>query len=225
MSIAKFRRLGLSALAVVVLAVSVAGCSSPASLVDTFTGKITAADFQFSATIAGTMHVEVSGMKLDGTFSGTAKLKGKDSATAMTTSMAGSTSTQESVTVDGTTYTKGTDGTWTKSAKSDNNDISTFLKSAGGLTDKGIETHNGQQLHRLASNAPFDPKMMGLDTAKITDVKVDLVFWAKDDGTPAGMSLSGGWTQDFSGSKGPVTVTLDYNFDSLSGVTIDAPAA
>ena len=51
-----------------------------------------------------------------------------------------------------------------------------------------------------------------------------VVFWATDDGTPAGFTVDGTWKQDVGGTTAEATITLDFTFDSLSGVTIEAPA-
>jgi hypothetical protein len=221
------RRIGLGAMAVVLVG-SVAACSSK-SLVDNFTSKITASDFQASGPISGTLQMTLGGTIYDATISGTEKLKGKDSDQSMTTSLAAtgttaaSASTTDTITVGDSTYTRTDNGTWTKAARSDS-DITTIL-AAVAIADKGVETHNGQQLHRLDSTKPFDPKLLfSSSTSGLTDVNVTLTFWAQDDGTPAGMMIAGTYTQDVSGTPGAVTLSLDFNFTSLSGVTVEAPS-
>jgi hypothetical protein len=61
-------------------------------------------------------------------------------------------------------------------------------------------------------------------TTGITNPIVSLTFWAKDDGTPAGMTMTATYTQASSGSTDDVTMLLEISFDSLSGVSIDAPS-
>jgi hypothetical protein len=51
-----------------------------------------------------------------------------------------------------------------------------------------------------------------------------LSFWVEDDGTPAGVSLQASLDQRISFTMAHETVTLDIVIDSLSGVTITAPA-
>jgi hypothetical protein len=221
------RRMGLGVLALVLVG-SVAACSSK-SLVDNFTSKITASDFQASGPISGTLSMTLGDGTYDGTISGTEKLKGKDSDQSMTTSLAAtgttpaSASTTDIITVGDSTYTRSDNGAWTKAARSDS-DITTIL-SAVAIADKGVETHNGQQLHRLDSTKAFDPKLIfSSSTSSMTDVKVTLTFWAKDDGTPAGMMIAGTYTQDVNGTPAAVKMSLDFSFTSLSGVTIEAPS-
>lgn len=221
------RRIGLGVLAVVLVG-SVAACSSK-SLVDNFTSKITASDFQASGPISGTLSMTLGGGTYDATISGTEKLKGKDSDQSMTTSLAAtgttpaSASTTDIITVGDSTYTRSDNGAWTKAARSDS-DITTIL-GAVAIADKGVETHNGQQLHRLDSTKAFDPKLIfSSSSSSLTDVKVTLTFWAKDDGTPAGMMIAGTYTQDMNGTPAAVTMSLDFSFTSLSGVTVEAPS-
>jgi hypothetical protein len=217
------RRVALGAIAVAMVA-SVAACGSK-SLTENFTSKITASDFQTAGTINGTMTVTVAAQKIDATFGGTIKLKGKDSAMTMSTTMIGSTSTTEQITIGDTKYEKGSDGTWKKTTKTaSDTGINDLLGS--GVTDKGVEAHNGQQLHRLETTKAVDPKAFfgSSSAATMSNVKLSLTFWAKDDGSPAGMTITGTWTQDVSGTAADATMTMDFNFDTLSGVTIEAPS-
>lgn len=194
------------------------------SLVQSFTSRVTASDFQASGSVAGTTTVSVGDKKYDGTLSGTIKLKGRDSALTITTSIAGSKTTDESVSVGDSDYERSNGGAWTKSARSSSGVDISVLPSAGGLTDKGVQSHNGQQLHRLETTKPVDPKTVGFGDSSMSNPKFTLAFWAKADGTPAGMTIAGTWTEDMSGSPAKATMSVDFNFEKLSGVTIEAPS-
>jgi hypothetical protein len=198
------------------------GASS--SLVKNFTSRITASDFQASGPVAGTMTVTAASQKLDGTFAGAIKLSGKDSSLTLTTSMTGSKTTTETVSVGDSDYERTNGGKWTRSARSSTGlDISSFL-SAGSLTDKGVQSHGGRQLHRLETGKPLDPKTVGFGDSSMSNPKFTLTFWAKDDGSPAGMMMAGTWTQAMSGAAANATMSLDFNFEKLSGVEIAAPS-
>ncbi len=221
------RRIGFAILAVAVVG-SVAACGSK-SLTDDFTSKITDSNFQASGTITGSYSTTVSGMTVHSTITGTDKIKGKDSAMSMTiaadatTPQAFSTST-DTIDVGGNTYLRDNNGPWTKSAdKADATTITGVVKTIG-LTDKGIESHFGQQLHRLDSTKSVPPSLLFSDTTSITNPTVSLSFWAKDDGTPAGMTMTATYTQASSGNSDDVTMLLEISFDSLSGVSVDAPS-
>jgi len=191
------------------------------SLVASYTSKVTASDFQASGSIAGTVSVTSGGQKTDGTYSGTFKIKGNDSSSTMTMTVGGSKSTGDQVSVGGSDYSRTNNGAWTKSASSSTG-FSFSLLTAGGVTDKGVETHTGQRLHHLDLVKPPNAKSLFSDPNMATGTYV-VVLWAKDDGTPAGMTVSGSWSQAVNGASAQETISLDYSFDTLSGVTIEAP--
>jgi hypothetical protein len=214
------RRLG--AVAVILTVVATVGACGSKSLVENFTSNITASDFQASGPVTGTVSVTVSGQKVDGTYNGTIKIKGKDSASTMTMVIAGSTTTNDKVSLGDSDYSRTGGGSWTKSARSANGmDVPALV--AGGVTDKGVETHNGQPLHHLELSKAPDAKAF-FDDPNMASGNFTLVLWSKDDGSPAGMTISGSWTQDMNGAPAQATLAIDFSFDSLSGVDIQAPS-
>jgi len=227
------RRVGLAVVGAAVVA-SVAACGSNSatpkpSLIDSFTSKITAADFQASGALTGTYTMTVSGTAFNATITGTDKIHGKDSAMSMKLDVAATSATpasstlNDSVDVGGFSYTRTDGGAWTKSAKTSDTTITTVISQVG-LADKGVESHFNQQLHRLESTKPVPVSLMFSDTTGVTNPNLALTFWTKDDGTPAGMTMAATYTQVSSDSSGDVTMSLDVSFDSLSGVTIEAPS-
>jgi hypothetical protein len=221
------RRITLFAI-VVAVGGSLAGCGSK-SLVENFTSKIQADDFQASGPITGSFKMAAEGMVFDITLSGTMKIKGKDNAQTMKMDMAAtdvtpaSSTTNESITVGDWSYSRSNGGDWTKEARSTTDDVASVIKTIV-VTDKGVESHYGQQLHRLESSKPLDPKAFFSDMSGISDASLTLTFWAKDDGTPAGMVVAGTFKQDQGGTLLDVTISMDLAFESLSGVTVEAPS-
>jgi hypothetical protein len=191
------------------------------SLVASYTSKVTASDFQASGSIAGTVSVTSGGQKTDGTYSGTFKIKGSDSSSTMTMTLGGSKSTGDQVSVGGSDYSRTNGGKWTKAARSSTS-LSIPGLAAGGVTDKGVETHNSQRLHHLDPLKAPGAKSLFSDPNMATGTYV-VVLWAKDDGTPAGLTISGSWSEELNGASAQATISLDYSFDALSGVTIEAP--
>jgi hypothetical protein len=227
------RRIGLAVIGAAVI-VSVAACGSNSatakpSLLDSFSAKITSADFQASGALTGSYKMTVSGTDFTATISGTDKIHGKDSDMSMKLDMAATSATpasstvNDSIDVGGFTYTRTDGGTWTKTAKTSTTTITSVIAQVG-LADKGVESHFNQQLHRLESTKTVPASLMFADTTGVTDANLTLVFWAKDDGTPAGMEYAATYTQTSGDTSGQVTMTLDISFDSLSGVTIVAPS-
>jgi hypothetical protein len=201
------------------------GCSSSGggqSLTDTFMSKAAAADFQAAGSIAGTISMSMGGQSFDGTYTGTFSVKGKDSSTSMTTTIAGGTSVSDQVSVGDSDYSRSDDGQWTKTPRSDQG-LSVPAMLAGGVTDKGAETHNGQQLHRLELNKTPAARDVFSDP-NMANGNFSVIFWAKDDGTPAGMTISGSWSQDINGAQATATLNMDFTFEKLSGVTVEAPS-
>jgi hypothetical protein len=227
------RRIGLAVVGAAVVA-SVAACGSNSatpkqSLIDSFTSRITAADFQASGALNGTYAITVSGTTLKATISGTDMIHGKDSAMTMKVDMAATSATpasstvNDSVDVGGFTYTRTDGGAWSKAAKTSDTTITSVISQVG-LADKGVESRFNQQLHRLESTKLVPISLMFTDTTGVTNPNLTLTFWTKDDGTPAGMTMAATFTQVSSDSSGDVTMSLDVSFDSMSGVTIEAPS-
>jgi hypothetical protein len=201
------------------------GCSSSGggkSLTDTFIAAATASDFQAAGSMSGTVSMSMGGQSFDGTYTGSFKIKGNDSSTSMTMTIAGGTSTSDQVSVGDSDYSRSDGGQWTKNPRSEGG-MSVPAMLAGGVTDKGVEAHNGQQLHRLELNKAPSAKDVFSDP-NMASGTFSVVFWAKDDGTPAGMTISGSWSQDVSGAQATATLAIDFTFESLSGVTIEAPS-
>ena len=123
----------------------------------------------------------------------------------------------------GFTYSRTDGGAWTKTAKKSDTSIQSIIAQVG-LADQGVESHFNQQLHRLESTKTVPPSVMFSDMTGITNAVVALTFWAKDDGSPAGMTMAATYTQATSGTSGDVSLRMDVSFDSLSGVTIEVPS-
>jgi hypothetical protein len=123
----------------------------------------------------------------------------------------------------GFTYSRTDGGAWTKTAKKSDTSIQSIIAQVG-LADQGVESHFNQQLHRLESTKTVPPSVMFSDMTGITNAVVALTFWAKDDGSPAGMTMAATYTKATSGTSGDVTLSMDVSFDSLSGVTIEVPS-
>jgi len=58
----------------------------------------------------------------------------------------------------------------------------------------------------------------------VSDAKLTLTLWAKDDGTPAGMTVAGTYKQTQGEYVADMSLSIDFAFTSYSGVTIEAPS-
>jgi hypothetical protein len=220
------RRLALGA----AVAALVAGCggfsTTPKPLLDALKSQVTSGDFQYEGKIDGSMTMVVGSKSYDGTISGTSKGKGQDSASFTSIEIAGGTYTQDTITIGDSTYSRTNDSSWTKGAKSDSS-LADLFRIGMKIEDKGVETKFGQQLHRVEPTNLLDLDLasIGVGTSTgVSNMEITLVFWVKNDGTPAGVTQGSTYDQDNSGTATHVTMTMDVVFTNLSGVTIEAPA-
>jgi hypothetical protein len=191
------------------------------ALVDVVKATLTSTTFQASGTSSGSFGFTVGTTKYDGTWTGTFKIKGKDSASITAINITNVTTTNEQVTVGDYDYSRINGGAWTKKARSAGMDTADMV--AGGMADKGVETHNGQQLHRLEPTVAPSAKTLFADAAMATG-QFTVTFWVKDDGRLVAMVIAGTWNQDLGGTMAVAQVNIEYKFEGLTGVTIEAPA-
>jgi hypothetical protein len=216
------RRLGLGILLLTVAA-SAGACSSK-SVVENFTAKVSASDFQASGAATGTLSVSVSGQKFNGTAKGSFKVKGKDSSTSLSLTIAGSARTMDAIDVAGYAYSSSNGTDWTKVPQTASR-FNLQDMTSGGVTYKGVESHGGKQLHHLTLNDAPDATAIFGDASEspLSSGKFTVDFWANDDGSPAAMTIAGTWSQDVAGVSGQASITLEFTFERLSGVTIESP--
>jgi hypothetical protein len=99
------------------------------------------------------------------------------------------------------------------------------MSTAVAFVDKGPESKNGAQLHRLelVDQSTFNSymqKSLGSDTRASS---FTFTVWVNDDGTPADMLAQGSVTATASGKKLNATMTEEFRIFALSGVGISAP--
>jgi hypothetical protein len=201
----------IAAVGVVTLAVAGAGCAadpSPSGETDVaraFVRQITAEDLSTHVEITGTVRIGT----IDGSFVGAMDLVGGDSAFRMDGDVGGSTSSQESITVDGVTYQRDREGPWVRETDPQAEDVGGWLTALSTIEDVGVERIDGEDLHHLRPAEEPSPAALGFGDADVryTDVSVD--FFADDRGTPRMMTISsrgGGRGRAARGDGAPVPV-------------------
>jgi hypothetical protein len=196
------------------------------STLDSFKAKIASSDFQAQGSVTGTVTVTLIVGSSSGPVTGTFKVKGADSAESITSKILGTTVTYDSIVVGDWAYSRTNGGGWTK-APASGKTLQGFVSSGIVLTDEGVATKFGKQLHHItvANMAGVDPSAFGIaagpDQENLTINS--LSFWAEDDGTPAGLSIGASFDQKVFNTPSHETLTLDISIDTLSGVTITAP--
>jgi hypothetical protein len=199
---------------------------TPLSTLDAFEAWVASGDFQAEGSVSGTVQAKLILGSASGTVAGTFKVKGGDSDVSVTFKILGATMAYDSVVVDGSSYSRSNGGGWSKSEASGKT-LQAFLSSGVVLTDEGVETWSGRQLHHLsvADPAGIDPSAFGITSgAGQENLAIDaLSFWVESDGTPAGLSVDASLDQKILGTQSHETVKLDIVIDSTTGVEIAAP--
>jgi len=196
------------------------------STVDSFKAMVTSADFQAGGSVLGSIKVNLVVGSTSGSITGTFMVKGGDSAVSITSKILGISISYDNIVVGGVSYSRSNGGGWSKGQASGKT-IQSLMSSGIVLTDVGVQTKFGKQLHHLvvANVAGVDLSTFGItagpDQSNLT--LNALSFWAQADGTPAGVSIEASLDQKILGTQSHETVTLDISINSLSGVTITAP--
>ncbi|HEY5486926.1 MAG TPA: hypothetical protein VIK06_04695 [Candidatus Limnocylindrales bacterium] len=202
--------------------------ATPISTVDSFKRVVTSSDFQAQGSISGSVAVALVIGSTSGAITGTFMVKGADSAVSIAWGILGITTSSDNIVVGDSAYSRTNGGQWSK-APASGKTLQGFVGSGIVLTDEGVESKFGKQLHRLsvADIASVDLAAFGITAGPGQEnLKVSSVsFWAEDDGTPAGLSIQASLDQQIIGTPSHETVTVDINIDRLSGVTITAPTS
>jgi hypothetical protein len=198
------------------------------SALDAFKARIASGDFQAYGPVAGTITLSTILGPRSGSVTGTFAVDGSDSAFSIRLKILGQTETDEDVVVGGLAYSRTNGGAWTQGPASGKT-LQGFVGGGIVLTDQGVEAKFGRQLHRLdvGDLTGVNLASFGIAAGPNLDNLVisDLSFWAADDGAPAGLSIDASVDQKVFGLTAHATVTLEMSIDSLSGVTITAPAS
>lgn len=201
---------------------------TPMSTLDAFKARLSSSDFQAAGAVSGSIAAKLVIGSTTGSVTGTFKVKGGDSAVSITSTILGLTISYDNVVVGTTAYSRTNGGSWTKGAASGKT-LQSLMSSGLVITDEGIATKFGKQLHHLvvANASGVDLSALGITAGPDQQnlAVSSLSFWAESDGTPAGVSVEASMDQKILGTNSHEIVTLDISIDSLSGVTITAPAS
>lgn len=194
-------------------------------LVRKFQAYLARRDFQFQATQTGSQSVSGANLSLELRTTGSMSYKAGDASETTKTTVQEKLLTTDKVYAGSYTYQRINDGPWVKKPRQHSDIVSwgMLFSSSRLFVDTGVETKNGSALHRLEVADPnaFSAELDTLGT--ITDAHVTLVFWTKDDGTPAAFRMEGTWDQPVNGAPAHVTSAQEVSFTKLSGVTITTP--
>jgi hypothetical protein len=201
------------------------GASPTASpVLEKFHAFLAASDTQYAVSGGGTEEITGEGVVLSVTFTETYQFKGGDCSDTTTSTVAGKATTQNTVLSGDYFYSRVDNGNWTKAARDSSAicSLSVVMDPALAFFDKGVETKNGAQLHRLEV---ADQVRLGknMDALGRTNNKATLIFWTQDDGMPAAFQVSGSYDAALNSVPVHVIHTSDGAFTKTSGISVTAP--
>lgn len=222
-------------------AVAISACGGAASSPPSPTATPTAAPTPTPFDVGAAFLAIVTGDSLDGTIemsgtmemgitaeiSGAIDVDGDNSRTEFSFAFGSTKTTNESVEVDGVTYTRSSGGPWleaepTSSGGESDENFSTWMRSLEAVEDLGLVTIDGQELHHLKPDKPL-PAGAFMNPA-MEDPTFTIEMYAKANGSPALFRIEGSWTQDVNGQLISVAMALDMTFSRIgSGPAVRAP--
>ena len=184
------------------------------------------ADFQFKGRYTNSTTFMLNGTPFDDSQIGTMSYRAGNATDSRTETINGAAAKYNYVYLGATQYKSTNGAAWIKSARPASDVASTGLLFAPAMmfVDKGVETKNGAQLHRLEIADPdaFSKAMMKTSDGA-TAAQLKYTVWVADDGTPAGFKIEG-WMQTLvSGVSTKLTNVEEFLVTATSGVTITAP--
>jgi hypothetical protein len=184
-------------------------------------------DFQFKAKFNNDVTFTLNGTAMVENQNGTMSYKAGDATDSHRETWNGKVDTYDYVYVGSAQYESIDGAAWAKSVRPASDIASDKLMFTPGVAfvDKGVETKNGQQLHRLeiADPAAFSKALVQDSTSGTTDAQVTYTVWVTEAGTPADFLLAG-WVQaPVNGISTKATMTEEFRVVATSGVTITAP--
>jgi hypothetical protein len=182
-------------------------------------------DFQFKAKFTNVTKATVAGSPWEMDMNGTISYKGGDDTDSHREIVSGAVTTYDYVNIGSDTYESKNSGPWTKTARTASSIASDALmfSSTLALADKGVETKNGAQLHRLEADHDVFTKAEVKYTTGATEADVNFTIWVTSEGIPAAYEYAGWVVAPVSGKLTKVETTQDLRVFALSGVSISAP--
>jgi hypothetical protein len=203
---------------------SPAAVASPVPPVDvTLAAADKLADPQLETTVTVDATTKVGKTTIHTT--GTIDVAGRASHLVRTDATGKSKAKVETLTANGTRYVK-VKGVWTNAGPADETDLVAVLRGMTGVTDLGVETKDGAQLHHLQAPAlGVIPRDLALVTKDVTDVTGTVDAWVEEDGTPVSMTITSAWTQPVGKKTVDASRTATLTFgEPLADGAIIAPS-
>ena len=201
--------------------------ATPFDVVSAFVSKL-ASGLTADATVSGTIDVGSVHGTLEGSYT-----FGTDGnyAYELTTIVGESRSVSRGTVVNGTTYSRSENGPWLQEAPAASGGAQTggfqqVTAQIPSVRDMGIVTFGGSQVHSLQApgGLTVPASALGISDPDVHDPRATVDFYAYDDGTPAGMTLTISWTQGSAGAAQDAKMVMDLVFNNPGGaISVQAP--
>lgn len=183
-------------------------------------------DFQFRAKYTNSATFTLSGTAYNDGQSGTMSYRAGDTTDTRRETINGAVTTHDYVYIGGTQYESTNSAAWVKSARPATDIASNKLLFTPSMAfvDKGVETKNGAEFHRLevADPVAFSTAMVKA-TDGATDGQLNYTVWVADDGTPADFKVEGWMQLPVGGISTKATSVNEFRIIGTSVATITAP--
>jgi hypothetical protein len=180
---------------------------------------------QFNARLNQTSTISGPNILIQETTTGTISYRSGDVSSSLTTTILGAVKTVDQVSLGTSTYSRESGGKWSKRARvaADTAGSAEMLSATQGLNDAGIDTKNGEQLHRIEA-VDTRAYAAALQTGSTrSNYDLTLVFWVADDGTPIAIDVAGTYQDVVGEARVTVTVDQQWTITATTGVNIAAP--
>jgi hypothetical protein len=195
-------------------------------IVTKYLAVVAGPDFQFKAKYNETLTFTLNETPYTDSVTGAMSYRGGDAADNRTETLNGAAATYGYVYLGSTQYKSTNGAAWIKSTRSASDLASNKLlfTPTMAFVDKGVESKNGAQLHRLEiADADAFSKALRSTSTGATAAQLKYTVWVTDDGTPADFKIEG-WMQTMvSEVSTKVTTVEEFQVTATSGVTIAAP--
>jgi hypothetical protein len=185
--------------------------------------KLSDPTFAYSADVTGTLVVGPLSLNV----TGSRQYAAGDSYSLVIVDVPNAPQRSETTNVGGRTYTRASEGSpWFEAPASGSSDnLASAILKTGALTDKGVATRSGKQVHRFGTaSGSLAATDLGVTTPGITDFGGTLDLYADDTGNLVAIGVAATWQQPTpSAGSVPTSMTLDF---AVTGVkpSIVAPS-
>jgi hypothetical protein len=118
------------------------------------------------------------------------------------------------------------DGLWFEDGLASDDTLAALIVGIeDGVTDVGLETRTGRDLHHLTISPPASAAAaIGVPDKGSSDVVVTIDAWVEEDGTPVYMTLGATWTQASGSTTVDAQRTVELSFTDVgTAIAVDPP--